>query len=222
MKILVIAPHADDEVLGCGGLLLRRFAEGHQMGWLLVTSMKPGASWSPAQVAEREAALQKVCGELGISSSHFYRLNRDPAQLERTPRGDLVMEISTVLERYQPDEVYLPHPGDAHSDHRVVFEASTAAAKWFRKPFIRRLLCYETLSETEASLSVEPGFHPDVFVDISGQLEKKISLMRNYSGEMGPFPFPRSAKAIQSLAFFRGAQAGFGAAEGFQLLRERI
>ena len=222
MKILVIAPHADDEVLGCGGLLLRRSKEGNQIGWLLVTSMKPGARWSPAQVREREMALQKVCEGLGISPSHFFRLNRDPAQLERAPREELVMEISAVLESYQPDEVYLPHPGDAHSDHRAVFEASVAAAKWFRKPFIRRLLCYETLSETEAALTIGPVFRPDVFVDISGYLEKKTSLMAKYSGEMAPFPFPRSAEAIRSLATFRGTQAGFGAAEAFQLLRERI
>ena len=84
------------------------------------------------------------------------------------------------------------------------------------------MLCYETLSETEAAFSVGTIFRPDVFVDISGHLEKKISLMTNYAGEMAPFPFPRSAEAIRSLAFFRGAQAGFGAAESFQLLRERI
>lgn len=222
MKVLVVAPHADDEVLGCGGVLLRRATEGCETAWLLVASMKPGPIWSAAQVAEREVALRKVCLGLGISPARFFRLDHLPAHLDKISRDDLVGEISSLFERYQPDEVYLPCPGDAHNDHRIVFEASAAAAKWFRRPSIRRILCYETLSETEAAFAGGSTFRPDVFVNISEHLDKKIELMGHYATEMAPFPFPRSAEAIRALAHFRGAQSGFRAAEAFQLLRERL
>lgn len=221
MKVLVVAPHADDEVLGCGGVLLRRATEGCKTAWLLASSMKPGSIWSAAQVAEREVALQKVCLGLGISPARFFRLDHLPAHLEKVSRNDLVGEISSVFERYEPDELYLPCPGDAHNDHRIVFEASAAAAKWFRRPSIRRILCYETLSETEASFAGNSTFRPDVFLNISGHLDKKIELMKHYASEMASFPFPRSVEAIRALAHFRGAQSGFSAAEAFQLLRER-
>ena len=102
-----------------------------------------------------------------------------------------------------------------------MFDAASACCKWFRYPSVRRVLAYETLSETEFGLDPDTGFHPNVFVDIRPFLERKIELLQIYESEIGEFPFLRSATAVRALAQYRGATAGFEAAEAFKLLIDR-
>lgn len=221
MKTLVIAPHPDDELLGCGGTLLRRNAEGSTVGWLLMTAVTEQGGWSADRIAQRAQEIRQVREGLGIAAEHLYQLGFPTAELDQEPMDALVSRISEVLKHFQPEEVLLPHPGDAHSDHRITFEAASACTKWFRYPSVKRVLTYETISETDAGLDPARGFQPTVFVDISEHLVQKIKLMRLYASEMGAFPFPRSDEALRALAQVRGAQVGFVGAEAFALLRER-
>jgi len=108
-----------------------------------------------------------------------------------------------------------------HTDHRAVFDAAAACTKWFRYPSVKRVLAYETLSETDFGLGTELGFRPNVFVDISPFLERKLQAMDIYASEIAPFPFPRSQDALRALARVHGTSSGYHAAEAFQLLRER-
>jgi hypothetical protein len=105
----------------------------------------------------------------------------------------------------------------------VVFDACMACTKWFRYPFIRRVMSYETLSETDAALpgSGNPAFQPSVFFNIDDHLAAKLRIMSLYKSECGQYPFPRSPEAITALARLRGTQSGYQAAEAFALLRER-
>lgn len=219
-RILVVAPHPDDEILGCGGTLLRHVAEGAQVAWLIVTGLSEAAGWSRERIATREAEIARVQSELGFS--HLYRLNLPTARLDTVPAADLVAKMSEVFKAFEPEELYLPNRTDAHSDHRVVFDAAAACTKWFRYPSVRRALVYETISETEFGLTAECGFRPDVYVDISKYLDRKLELLGIYASEVGAFPFPRSNQAIRALAAFRGASSGFHAAEAFRLLIERV
>jgi LmbE family N-acetylglucosaminyl deacetylase len=132
----------------------------------------------------------------------------------------VVNSLTIALRRIQPHVVYLPHPYDVHSDHGVVFQAAATCLKWFRLATVEEILAYETLSETEFGLdvSVRP-FSPNVFVDISPWLERKLEIMRIFASEMGNFPFPRSEHAIRAQASGRGASMGCEAAEAFALLR---
>jgi LmbE family N-acetylglucosaminyl deacetylase len=141
--------------------------------------------------------------------------------LDQFPVGDLVAKFSGVFKAFNPTEVLVPHRGDVHSDHRVVFDVSAACTKWFRYPTIRRVLAYETVSETEFGLAKETAFQPNFFVDISIYIEKKLEIMAIYKSELADFPFPRSLRAVRALAEWRGANAGYFAAEAFELLRER-
>jgi LmbE family N-acetylglucosaminyl deacetylase len=221
VKTLVIAPHPDDELLGCGGTLLRRSAEGGTVGWLLMTTITEEGGWSRSRIEQRATEIEQVREGLGIASRHLYQLGLPAAELDRQPMDALVSGLSEVFRDFEPEEVLLPHSGDAHSDHRVTFEAASACTKWFRYPSVRRVLTYETLSETDAGLNPSHVFQPTVFVDISSYLERKIELLRTYASEMGDFPFPRSGRALRAQAEVYGARAGFMAAEGFTLLRER-
>lgn len=221
-KCLVVAPHPDDELLGCGGLLLRRLNQGANIGWLVVTCISEIYGWSPERVHEREIEIQKVGNALGVDPKHLYKLGFPTTRLDTFPLGEIISRMSEVFQDFQPEEVLVPHYGDVHTDHRIVFDAASACTKWFRYPSVKRVLAYETLSETDFGLSSNSTFKPNCYVDISDRLEKKIELLKIYSSEIGEFPFPRSEKAIRALAELRGAQSGFNATEAFELLIERL
>lgn len=218
-RTLVVAPHPDDEILGCGGTLLRRKAEGGVLGLLIVTGMDEQSGWSAERIRQREEEISAVAAL--IKFDKLFKLGLPTTRLDTLPVRELVGAFSAVFESFEPEEVLVPHRGDVHSDHRVTFDTVAACAKWFRYPSMRRVLAYETISETELGLSQEALFHPNVFVDIGAYLERKLDIMSIYKSELGEFPFPRSIRAIRSLAEWRGASAGFQAAEAFQLLRER-
>jgi N-acetylglucosamine malate deacetylase 1 len=219
VKTLVVSPHPDDEVLGCGATLMRRKKDGGALGWLIVTGISEQAGWSAERVQQREAEIAKVAEAIGFEK--VFNLRLPTAQLDRLPMDDLINQFSTVFNAYRPEEVFLPHRADAHTDHRIVFDAAAACTKWFRYPFVRRVLAYETLSETDFNLRAEGSFYPTVFVDISEYLDRKLDVVALYKSELGAFPFPRSIEAVRALALLRGAASGFMAAEAFQLLRER-
>ena len=222
MKTIVVAPHPDDELLGCGGTLLRRIYEGGAVAWLLITAITKEAGWTAEKIQQRAVEVDRVREGLQIAPRHLYALGFPTAELDHVPMSLLVKKISEVFIDFQPDEVMLPYPGDAHSDHRVTFEAARACTKWFRYPSVKRVLAYETPSETDFGIDPrEPGFKPNVFVDISGQFERKVELMKIYESEIGKFPFPRSEKAVRALAQLRGSQAGYELAEAFHLLVQR-
>lgn len=217
MKTLVIAPHPDDELLGCGGTLLRRQAEGHETAWILVTEAR-GGGVGPDPTT-REIEIASVRAGLGIPPERLVRLGHATTTLDTVPISELVGGLAAAISRIAPDEVLIPHSGDAHSDHRIVAEAAIAATKWFRQPSVMRILAYETLSET--GLGSGPQFRPDVHIDISPWLDQKIELTRNYASEFGTFPFPRSEESVRSLAALRGSNSGFVAAEAFQVIVAR-
>jgi LmbE family N-acetylglucosaminyl deacetylase len=223
MKTLVIAPHPDDELLGCGGTLLRRTAEGGTIGWLLMTAITEGVGSRTEKVFQRANEVKSVREGLGVKEGHFFPLGFPTAELDRIPMSTLVSRISDVFKQFEPEEVLLPYPGDIHSDHRITFEAASACTKWFRYPSIRRVLAYETPSETDIGIDPrDSGFRPNIFVDISKFIDGKLELMAIYKSEMGEFPFPRSEKVLRALAQVRGSQAGFKAAEALMLLREQV
>ena len=220
MKIIVIAPHPDDEVLGPGGTLLRRKAEGATIAWLIGTCMTTETGWSVEKIKQRTDEIKLVTELFGFDS--VFELNFPTAKLDQVPMSDLVTAISNVFKKFEPEEVFVPHPADVHTDHRIMFDAVASCTKWFRYPSIKRVLAYETLSETAFGLEANQGFRPNVFVDIVPYLADKLRAMEIYASEIGAFPFPRSDEAIRALATLRGAASGYKAAEAFELLRERL
>ena len=120
----------------------------------------------------------------------------------------------------KPEIVYTLNRSDVHSDHRIVFDAVMACTKSFRSPFVKQLLMYECISETEfAPALAEKVFIPNYFVDITHYLHKKLEIIRVFESELGEHPFPRSIENVKSIAHFRGASAGVQYAEAFQVLK---
>jgi LmbE family N-acetylglucosaminyl deacetylase len=221
MSALFVAPHPDDETLGCGGTMLRTRAAGTAVHWLIATTMEGAGSYSEHQVTMRQTTIEAVANAYGAASTT--QLAFPTATLDTPPRSELVQAFATVLSEVGPTDVYLPYPDDAHSDHRVVYECMTAALKWFRVPSVQRIFCYETPSETEAGLSAKGrGFTPNWFVNIASHLDGKLRILSMYDSEIGEFPFPRSAEYVSALAKVRGGTVGYEAAEAFMLIRGRM
>jgi len=220
LKTLVVAPHPDDEVLGVGGTLLRRKAEGASIGWLIMTNITTELGWSSKAVTQRKNEIARITELFGFES--VFELAYPTTQLDQIPMSELVSAVATVLKQFSPQEIFVPHPSDIHSDHRITFDVVASCTKWFRSPSVKRILAYETLSETEFGLEPSKRFHPNVYVNIEGFLETKLQAMSVYSSEIQNFPFPRSNEAISALAALRGSNSGFKEAEAFELLREIV
>lgn len=218
-RIVIVTPHPDDETLGCGGTILKYIEQGHKVFWLIITTA--GDFVSEEWKQKRKQEINQVSKLYSFEKT--IELNLEAATLDQIADSLLVGKISDVFKEVQPNTVYVPYPSDIHSDHKAVFEATMACTKWFRYPSVKKVLAYETLSETDFTINPDANsFRPNIFVNIGEYLDKKIEIMNIYESEMSEFPFPRSEKAIQSLAYVRGAASGYEAAEAFMLLKERV
>jgi LmbE family N-acetylglucosaminyl deacetylase len=220
MRVLVIAPHPDDETLGCGGTLLKHRAEGDQVCWLIVTRGHT-PEWSTEVLLAKEAEIETVGAKYGFERT--FRLNLPTTRIDTLPLRDVMSGIRGVIEEAAPDSVYCNHAWDVHSDHRVVFEATMSVLKPFysKTHGVKRLLSYETLSSTDAmSPDVTHSFVPTVYSEITAYLDHKLEIMSLYSSEVQKYPLPRAAESIRALARFRGASIGVEYAEGFVMIRE--
>lgn len=220
MRVLVIAPHPDDETLGCGGTLLKHRAANDAVSWLVVTKAHE-PQWSRDVIDTRESEIQEVAKAYGFEQT--FRRGFPAAQLDTVPMGELIRDIADAVKSARPDWVYTVHGGDIHSDHRIIFDATVAAVKSFKTNDygVSRLVSYETISSTDA---MPPNGHtfflPNVYCDITPYIERKLEIMSLYKSEVHQYPLPRSLDSIKALARFRGATVAAGYAEAFTLLRE--
>jgi LmbE family N-acetylglucosaminyl deacetylase len=220
MVVLVIAPHQDDEVLGCGGVMARHAAQGDEVHVLVVTRGIEEL-FAPSLVEETRRELHEAHTKLGVKSTRF--LEFPAPKLDVTPGYQLAAAIGDALRSLQAEVIYLPHRGDIHNDHRAVYYATLVAARPINNCPTRRLLCYETLSETEwAPPFGDDAFIPTVFVDITDYLQAKLEAMSCYASQLKEPPHSRSLQSIEGLARLRGATVGLPAAEAFMLVREVI
>ena len=217
-KVLVISPHPDDETLGCGGTLIRHKKEGDEIHWLIMTNVNSSEK-KIHSVKEKE--IEEVSKAYNFDSTS--RTKFLTSELDSAPRKEIIQVISKVFEEIQPNYLYLPFKNDIHSDHSIVFDAAASCTKSFRYPYVKKVMIYETISETEFSIRPDrEQFKPNLWIDISDYIDEKIEIMSLYESEIGKEPFPRSEQNIRSLAKFRGSTAGVLSAEAFILLKEII
>lgn len=217
-KVIIISAHPDDEVLGGGGTLLKHIENGDQVYWLITTNISRDQGFDQERVQSRQNEIKEVEKKIGIKET--FLLNYPTMQLTSSSIIDMVPKISKIFTEVKPEVIYCLNRSDAHSDHRITFDAVMACTKSFRYPFIKKVLLYECISETEFAPALpEKAFIPNYFVDISEHFKKKIEIMRLYESELGEHPFPRSERNIEALATFRGASVGVEYAEAFQLIK---
>jgi N-acetylglucosamine malate deacetylase 1 len=225
--VLVVAAHPDDEVLGCGGTLARMASEGRAVHILLMADGETsrvsdsGQTIDPGRLAARNAAAEKACKILGCTSVEMLALPDN--RLDGLELLDVVKHIEAFVQRYQPMTVVTHHSGDVNIDHRVVHDAVITACRPQPGHPVKELLFFEVPSSTEwRPPSSANMFNANWFVDVSQTLQLKLQALQVYQDELRPFPHPRSIKAVEALAKWRGATVGAEAAEGFVLGRKLI
>ncbi|PSL48949.1 LmbE family N-acetylglucosaminyl deacetylase [Chitinophaga niastensis] len=217
-KVIVISAHPDDEVLGAGGTMLKHVANGDEVHWLIVTNIFIEQGFSQERIDSRQEEITKV-GEL-LNVKNTYKLDYPTMSLTSGSLLTLVPAISKIFQEVKPEIIYCLNRSDAHSDHRIIFDAVAACTKSFRYPYIKQFLMYECISETEFAPALpERVFIPNYYVDITSYLEQKLEIMKVYESELAEHPFPRSLDNISALAHFRGASVGVHYAEAFQLIK---
>ena len=220
-NILVVAPHADDETLGPGGSLLRHADEGDEIFWLIMTNKFEKDGFPKDDVDARNKEIEREAECFGFNE--IWRLNYSPGKLDKADTIEIIEDLTKAFNSIKPEIVYLPFSNDVHSDHRITSEAVIACSKTFKFPTIRSFRVYETVSQTEFGSNLyRESFHPNLWIDISGFLSKKIEIADIYESEIADHPFPRSSKNIESIASFRGATMGVASAESFIIIKEII
>lgn len=220
MRVLVISPHMDDEVLGVGATIARRVDDGDDVHVCVVAHRVYGHRFDEARHRTEVACAQRARDVLGYKDLHFLDL---PDERLDACLQDVIVPLERCVEDVQPEVVYVNHRGDNHQDHRAVFQAAMVALRPTATPWLRTVVCYETPSSTEQAPPIpEAAFLPTTYVNVAAHLERKIEALRCYTTEARPFPHPRSEEAVRNLAQRRGIESGFTAAEAFILLRDRI
>ena len=218
MNVLVIAPHPDDEILGCGGTIANRVATGHNVYVCIVTKGCPPL-FDEKFVEQGRSECREADKYLGVKETCF--LDFPAAMLEEVPRYRLNDGINAIVQRIKPEEVYIPHRGDMQIDHKMVVDASMVALRPKYEHKVKRIYAYETLSETGWDVpNTVNEFIPTVYEDISDTISKKIEAMSIFKSQLSVFPAARSLGAIEALAKYRGATVNVMAAEAFTLIRE--
>jgi|SRR6218665_415134 len=219
-NILIVAPHNDDEILGCGGVMSKYIKEGKKVIVAVVTNGHLGAP----ELFSKEGT-QKVRSEalqahqyLGVHQTVF--LDFPAVNLDALPAYKLSMAISNVIKEFAIDTIFIPHRGDIHKDHRITYEAALVAARPINDCTVKRIYAYETLSETEwAAPFGDDVFIPTVFVNIENEIDEKLKAFNFFTSQIKQFPHSRSPEIIRVLSNFRGATVGFSNAEAFMLIR---
>lgn len=220
MKVLVLAPHPDDEVIGCGGTIARHVAAGDAVIVAVVTRGLE-SKFAPESIEQTRTQAQQTHRHLGVIETVF--LDFPAPALDTVPGYELADGIARIIRRFEPQVVYLPHRGDVHSDHRCVYNAALVAVRPVPGCPVGRVLSYETLSSTEwGSPSADAAFIPTCFVDISEYLDAKLEAMATISNELKAHPHPRSLESLRALAVFRGSTVGVKAAEAFVVVRDIV
>jgi N-acetylglucosamine malate deacetylase 1 len=226
-RVLVVASHPDDEILGLGGTLARHVDEGDVVRTLILAE---GATSRDAvrdadgrqdELDELVSAAQRAAQALGLQAPQMLGLPDN--RMDSMTLLDVVKPIEQLVRSFQPQIVYTHHGGDLNVDHQVAHQAVLTACRPLPGSSVEAIYTFETVSSTEwASESTGDTFRPTRFVGITDQLERKLAALEAYESEMAPFPHARSMESVRALAALRGTSVGVNAAEAFMVIREVV
>lgn len=223
-RVLVVAAHPDDEVLGCGGTIAKHVRQGDRVSLLVLgeglTARAPSRAEGlrTADLSGLSRSLTQAARILGVQDVRHGQLPDN--RFDTVPLLDIVKQVEAVVGEWKPEIMYTHHPGDVNVDHRLTFDAVMAAARPQPGGTIRTILAFEVLSSTGWSGRIpERAFIPDTFIDISGTLALKLKAMEAYASELRLSPHPRSRQGVRALAKYRGLMVSLPAAEAFVTIR---
>lgn len=217
-KVLVIAAHPDDEVLGVGGTISRLVQMGKQVDVLIFTD------GSSTQYFNNDAILEDKFGEAKeandvLGSKVLPRLDFPDMRLDTVAHVDKNIALGKVISSGEYDTIFVQDRTDINKDHNELFESTLVACRPYPGQKVKHLLSYYVNSSTEwGNLLKKAPFNPNVFIDISETVDSKIASMEKYKTEMRDYPHPRSSEAIRNSAKYFGNMIGTAYAEPFHLV----
>lgn len=220
-KILIVAAHPDDEVLGCGATVAGLARSGAEAYTLIlgegVTSRdeKRDAGRRGGALAELKRHATAANKAIGVKKVFFGDLPDN--RFDSVPLLDIVKKVEAVKRGLRPDMVFTHYEKDLNVDHRLTYQAVVTATRPMQGETVREIYSFEVLSSTEWNYPL--SFSPDVFWEVSGGLGAKLRAMRAYPGELAKFPHPRSLEGIRLAAAYWGMRTGLKAAEAFKTVR---
>ena len=227
MSYLVIAAHPDDEVLGCGGSIAKWSKKGHEVNVLI---MAEGAT-SRDRYRDRDSRTQDLFNLATSAKQAAEILNVKSVELLDYPDNrmdsvdllDVVKSVEERIEKLKPEVVLTHHSGDLNIDHHITHKAVITACRPQPGQTVKSIFSFEVPSSTEwQSNSIDQPFLPNWFEDITSSFSLKMKALETYRSEMRNWPHPRSIKAVEYLARWRGSSMGCEAAESFMLLRNIV
>ena len=216
-KILVVAAHPDDEVLGCGGTLLKHAKNNDEILLLFASDGESSRIKSKKKILYRKKQAIKVAKIIKAKKPIF--LNFPDNQLDKINILKIAKKFEEVVEKFKPNIVYTHHYNDLNVDHRLTFEATMIACRPLIESSVTEIYCFEILSSTDWRGINNLNFRPNVYVDIKNYIKKKIDLMNVYEKEIKASPHPRSIESITAKAISRGSEVSLFYAESFELIR---
>jgi LmbE family N-acetylglucosaminyl deacetylase len=218
-KILVVAAHPDDELLGVGGTIIRHILSGDEVSVLILAdgeTSRPGAA--AKEIKRRLRQIKEVARKLKLKK--LFIKNLPDQKLDTLPLLEIIQIVEGVIRAVSPNIIYTHHSYDLNSDHRITFQAVLTACRPRANFCVKELLAFETPSSTEWQIKDEASiFRPTRYVNIEKVFKKKIKAIKIYQDELREYPHPRSAAALENLAKFRGLEVGLKYAEAFQVIR---
>lgn len=221
-KVLILAAHADDEILGCGGTMAKHSDQGDEVSVLFLTNgvgARGEGDFSSQNIDFRDQAAEKALAIVGAKL--LDRLDFPDNAIDSVPRIKVIRAVENVISIYRPDIIYTHHAGDLNVDHRRALEAVMTACRPQPGSLVSKIYSFEVASSSgwQGETLFNP-FVPNHYVEITEQLDRKMKALRAYEEEMRVFPHARSIEALQHLARWRGSQVGVAAAEAFVVERQ--
>jgi LmbE family N-acetylglucosaminyl deacetylase len=217
MRVLVIAPHMDDEVLGPGATIARHVDRGDEVVVCVVANRAYGHEYDQALIAREKQACAEAQSHLGYQNLINLELADEKLDAQQI---DVIVPIENVVNDVEPEVIYIPHRGDYHQDHRAIADAMRVVCRPYAQTRVDVIRVYETTSSTGyAPNQTDWPFVPNWYADVSKMLDRKIAAMACYEEEGRTYPHPRSLEGIRIHAQSRGMEVGLEAAEAFMSLR---
>lgn len=215
-KILVIAPHADDEILGCGGTI-NKFRSDYSVNVLVMTNANKGNPKKYPDVKIKKIREESIRASKILKIKKIFFENFPAPNLDQFPIALIAEALNKQIKLLKPDMVFIPDKTDLHHDHKIIYQASLVATRPLDNKFIKYLISYETLSETEWETE---RFNPNLFISLSeNDIKKKIKAFKEYKSQIKNAYHPRSKEGIINLAKYRGQFINSKYAEAFKIIK---
>lgn len=218
-RVLVVAAHPDDEILGLGGTIRNYFEKGYEIHCIIIAQGMKSRSHQTLSLTKLKENAIKSSKHVGYKSVEFFDFPDN--ELDSITTLDVTRVIEEKIEVFLPNIVFTHHNGDKNLDHRIIYDATLSATRPYAKHTVEELYAYETPSSTEWNFSnTSSSFIPNIFIDVSNSINYKLAAMKEYVSEIRDYPHPRSLESLKIIAQRWGTVVNQNFSEAFMLIRK--